>query len=95
MKAKKVSLWVIIFAVVWVLGLSLAKAFLPLAGRGELGLSMTEIVASGVFFVVAFTPVYRSIWLDKKFGLETLPAAEEGGTDGRCAQKSIGTPSAY
>lgn len=91
MKAKKVSLWVIIFAVVWVLGLSLVKAFLPLWGHGEFGLSMTEIVASGVFFVIAFTPVYRSIWLDKKLGLEYLPAADEGATDGACAKTDAHT----
>lgn len=67
--AKKCSLWAIIFAVVWVLGLSIVKAFFPLFGGGEFGLSIYEIIACGVFFVVAFSPVYRSIWLDKKFGI--------------------------
>lgn len=70
MKAKKISLWVIIFAVVWVLGLTtIVKALFPLAGCGAFGLTMPEIIGSGMFFVIAFTPVYRSIWLDKKLGI--------------------------
>ena len=37
----------------------------------QFGLSTAEIVAVGVVLVVLCTPVYRSIWLDKKLGLES------------------------
>ena len=69
MKAKDVSFWVIIFAVVWVLSLALVKAFLPVTAGVAFGLSIVEVIAGGVFFVIAFTPIYRSIWLDKKLGI--------------------------
>lgn len=69
MKAKDVSFWVIIFAVVWVLSLALVKAFLPVTAGVAFGLSIVELIAGGVFFVIAFTPIYRSIWLDKKLGI--------------------------
>lgn len=68
MKAKKVSLWVIILSGVWVAVLALAKAMFPAITGSELGLGVPEIIATGVFFVIIFTPVYRSIWLDKQLG---------------------------
>lgn len=76
MGAKKISLWVIIVSVVWVLALTVARALVPVFTGINLGLAVPEIVAGGVFFVAAFTPVYRSIWLDKKLGI-TDP--EQGG----------------
>lgn len=68
MKAKSVSLWVIILSGVWVAVLALAKAMFPAVTGAELGLGVPEIIATGVFFVIIFTPVYRSIWLDKQLG---------------------------
>ena len=74
MKAKSVSLWVIILAVVWVGVLTLTLAFVPVFTEGKtLGIGLTEIIASGVFFVIACTPVYRSIWLDKKISKSGFP----------------------
>lgn len=82
MKAKDISLWAIVIAIVWVAALFLAKAFVPVIFDGKtLGLSMTEIIASGAFFVVACSPVYRSIWLDKKFGISSDSSAEDAGTE--------------
>lgn len=70
MKAKDISLWAIVIAIVWVAFLFLAKAFIPVIWDEKcLGLDAAEIIGSGVFFVVACSPVYRSIWLDKKLGL--------------------------
>lgn len=68
MRAKSVSLWVIILSGVWVAVLALAKAMFPAVTGSELGLGVPEIIATGVFFVIIFTPVYRSIWLDKQLG---------------------------
>lgn len=68
MKAKSVSLWVIILSGVWVAVLALAKAMFPAVTGAEFGLGVPEIIATGVFFVIIFTPVYRSIWLDKQLG---------------------------
>ena len=68
MRAKSVSLWVIILSGVWVAVLALAKAMFPVVTGAELGLGVPEIIATGVFFVIIFTPVYRSIWLDKQLG---------------------------
>ena len=74
MKAKSVSLWVIVLAGVWVAVLALLRAAFPAITGAELGLGVTEIIATGVFFVVIFTPVYRSIWLDKKLGAQVEEA---------------------
>lgn len=69
MKAKDISLWAIVIAIVWVAFLFLAKAFVPVIWSGkQIGLDAKEIILSGTFFVVACSPVYRSIWLDKKLG---------------------------
>ena len=68
MKAKSVSLWVIILSGVWVAVLALAKGMFPAVTGSELGLGVPEIIATGIFFVIIFTPVYRSIWLDKQLG---------------------------
>lgn len=70
MKGKSVSKWAIVFASVWIIAHSVVRAVWPLFNAGEYGLSMAEIVSSGVTLVVVWTPVYRSIWLDKRFGKE-------------------------
>lgn len=70
MKAKDVSLKAIVLAIVWVVVLFLVKGFVPVIWTGKaFGLEAKEIIISGVFFVVACSPVYRSIWLDKKLGI--------------------------
>ena len=66
MKAKLISFFAIIFALVWVASLTLIKAFLPLTTGKDIGLDFFEIIVSGIFFVVIFIPIFISIWLDKK-----------------------------
>jgi len=79
MKAKNISLWAIVAAIAWVAVLVLAKAFAPVVTDGrQLGLSVMEIITSGAFFVVACSPVYRSIWLDKKLGIKTAETNAAG-----------------
>ena len=71
MKAKDISLKAIVLAIVWVAVLFLVKGFVPVIWNGKaFGLDAKEIIVSGVFFVVACSPVYRSIWLDKKLGIK-------------------------
>lgn len=83
MKAKDVSLKAIVLAIVWVMVLFLVKGFVPVIWAGKsFGLDAREIIISGVFFVVACSPLYRSIWLDKKLGIsadktETEETAED------------------
>lgn len=70
MKAKDVSLKSIVLAIVWVCVMSLCKAFVPVFFDGkQVGITMLEIFGAGAFFVIACSPVYRSIWLDKKLGI--------------------------
>ena len=70
MKAKDVSLKSIVLAIVWVCVMSLCKAFVPVFFDGkQVGITMMEIFGAGAFFVIACSPVYRSIWLDKKLGI--------------------------
>lgn len=70
MKAKDVSLKAIVLAIVWVMVLFLVKGFVPVIWAGKsFGLDAREIIISGVFFVIACSPLYRSIWLDKKLGI--------------------------
>lgn len=70
MKAKTVSLLAIVLAIVWVAVLFLVKGLVPVFFDGKaFGLEVKDIIISGVFFVVACSPVYRSIWLDKKLGI--------------------------
>lgn len=83
MKAKTVSLLAIVLAIVWVAVLFLLKGFVPIVFSGKsFGLDAKEIIISGVFFVVACSPVYRSIWLDKKLGIsqaDVQAMVESGG----------------
>ena len=65
--AKRQSRKAIIAAGVWVSVHSIMKALFPLFGAGEYGLSMSDIIKSGSFFIVGWVPVYGSIWLDKLF----------------------------
>ena len=71
MKAKEISLKSIVLAIVWVAALFLVRGFVPVIFSGKsFGLEAKEIIISGAFFVVACSPVYRSIWLDKKLGIQ-------------------------
>jgi Kef-type K+ transport system membrane component KefB len=63
--AKGVSLASMVIAGVWIGALSLLKAFWGLLSQKEFGLSMEEILFSGVVLAAVFTPVYLSIILDK------------------------------
>ena len=67
--AKKQSRKAIIAAGVWVSVHSIIKAIFPLFGAGEYGLSMSDIISSGSFFIAGWVPVYGSIWLDKIFNI--------------------------
>ena len=93
MKAKDMSLWAIVIAIVWVAFLFLAKAFVPVIWSGkQIGLDAKEIFASGAFFVIACSPVYRSIWLDKKLGIgsENPEGENQEGGSGACEHGSEG-----
>lgn len=63
--AKDVSLVSMVAAGVWIGALSLLKAFWGLVTAKDFGLSMEEILLSGVVLAAIFTPVYLSIILDK------------------------------
>ena len=67
--AKRQSRKAIIAAGVWVSIHSIIKALFPLFGAGEYGLSMSDIIKSGSFFIAGWVPVYGSIWLDKVFNI--------------------------
>ncbi|SEQ45330.1 hypothetical protein SAMN04487977_104289 [Treponema bryantii] len=83
MKAKDVSLKAIVLAIVWVMVLFLVKGFVPVIWAGKsFGLDAREIIISGVFFVVACSPLYRSIWLDKKLGISADKTETEETAEG-------------
>lgn len=83
MKAKTVSLLAIVLAIVWVAVLFLVKGLVPVFFDGKaFGLEVKDIIISGVFFVVACSPVYRSIWLDKKLGISQSDVEAVVKTDG-------------
>ncbi|MDR0584623.1 MAG: hypothetical protein LBG57_09800 [Treponema sp.] len=63
--AKDVSLKSMIISAVWIGGMSLAKAFWGLVTEKAFGLTMDEIVLSGIIMATVFSPVYLSIILDK------------------------------
>ena len=78
MKAKDVSLKAIVLAIAWVAVLFLVKGFVPVIFTGKsFGLDAAEIIIGGIFFVVACSPVYRSIWLDKKLGIYEKEKAKD------------------
>ncbi|MDR1909652.1 MAG: hypothetical protein LBQ35_07045 [Spirochaetaceae bacterium] len=63
--AKGISLASMVVAGAWIAALSLLKAFWGLLSPKPFGLSMEEILLSGVVLAAVFTPVYLSIILDK------------------------------
>jgi len=63
--AKDVSLKSMVIAAVWIGVLTLAKAFWGLVSEKTFGLSVSEIVLSGLMIAAVFSPVYLAIVLDK------------------------------
>ena len=63
--AKDVSFKSMVVSAVWIGVLSVLKAFWGLISIKEFGLTMNEIVLSGIVMAAIFSPVYLSIVLDK------------------------------
>ena len=55
----------------FIIGRAVIQDLLTKLNGKAFGLDAKEIIISGAFFVVACSPVYRSIWMDKKLGLST------------------------
>ena len=64
-RAKDVSLGMMVTASIWIGALSLTKAFWPLFSDKPFGLTMYEIILSGLVIAGVFCPVFFSIFLDK------------------------------
>jgi NADH:ubiquinone oxidoreductase subunit 5 (subunit L)/multisubunit Na+/H+ antiporter MnhA subunit len=75
--AREISKWSMVVAAIWIAGLSLLKAFWHLFSSAEFGLTMNEILLSGVVLAAIFTPVYLSMWIDK------FTAAFKGGGEAK------------
>ncbi|GHV76476.1 hypothetical protein AGMMS49942_12970 [Spirochaetia bacterium] len=65
LSAKDVSLKSMIVSAVWISVLTIAKAFWVLISDKTFGLTMNEIVLSGIIMAAVFSPVYLSIILEK------------------------------
>lgn len=64
--AKEISKWSMVIAGLWIGLLSLVKAFWGFfEAEAQFGLTMDEIIFSGVALAGIFTPVYLSIILEK------------------------------
>jgi hypothetical protein len=63
--AKDVSLLSMIISAIWICALTLLKAFWYIMSQSTFGLTMNEIIVSGVIIAAIFSPVYLSIVLDK------------------------------
>jgi len=63
--ARDVSLKSMVIAAAWIGLLTLAKAFWGLISEKAFGLTVSEIVLSGLMIAAVFSPVYLSIVLDK------------------------------
>jgi hypothetical protein len=63
--AKNVSLKSMVISAVWISVLSLLKAFWSFISSKGFGLTMGEIITSGICIAAIFSPVYLSIVLDK------------------------------
>jgi hypothetical protein len=81
--AKEISKWSMVVAALWIGILSIVKALWFIFARGILladgtvqaapgfGLSMSEIIYSGLALAAVFTPVYFSIFLEKIKDIKT------------------------
>ena len=63
--AKEVTLRSMMVSAIWIGLLSLTKAFWAFVSEKAFGLTMNEIVLSGIVMAAIFSPVYLSIVLDK------------------------------
>jgi len=63
--AKGVSLKSMVTAAIWIGALSITKALWSMVSEKAFGLTMNEILLSGVMIAAIFSPVYLSIVLDK------------------------------
>jgi hypothetical protein len=59
--ASEISKWSMVVASIWIAGLSLLKAVWPVLSNTGFGLTMNEILLSGVVLAA----VYLSMWIDK------------------------------
>jgi len=63
--AKDVTLRAMIVASIWIGLLTIAKALWKVLFKADFGLTMQEILLSGVVMAAIFSPVYLSVILDK------------------------------
>jgi hypothetical protein len=63
--AKEISKWSMVIAAIWIGFLCVIKGFSMIIFQAEFGLTVKEIIFSGVALAAVFSPVYFSIILDK------------------------------
>ena len=63
--AKEISKWSMVVSAAWIGGLCLIRGFSTILFKAEFGLSVKEIIYSGISLAAVFSPVYFSIILDK------------------------------
>ena len=63
--AKEISLLSMVISAIWVGSLSLLKGFWGLLSAKAFGLTMNEIVLSGIIMAAIFSPVYLNLILEK------------------------------
>jgi hypothetical protein len=67
-EAKALSMWAIVAGGVWVAVHSVIMALWPRWNERPYGLTMRDILLSGAFLIISWSPVYGSIWIDKFLG---------------------------
>jgi hypothetical protein len=79
-EAKSLSLWAIVSGGVWVAAHSVLMALWPHWNERPYGLNMKDIIWSGTFLIISWSPVYGSIWIDKflRRKLDVLSQTKEG-----------------
>jgi hypothetical protein len=76
-EAKALSLWAIVAGGVWVAAHSLLMALWPLWSDRPYGLAMRDILLSGIFLILSWSPVYGSVWIDKFLGRKLKVMSED------------------
>jgi hypothetical protein len=79
-KAKALSLRAIVAGGAWVAAHSLLMALWPLWSERAYGLSMRDVLLSGMFLILSWSPVYGSVWIDKFLG--RMPGVPDGAKEG-------------
>lgn len=64
-KAKEISKWSMVISAVWISGWCSVKAVWGLFSKTEFGLTVWEIIISGLAIAASFSAVYFSIFFDK------------------------------